>query len=268
MFARLRSIIHGDTNTSSSNSALDVESSPVNLNATAPSKESEPSDPPKDTWVFIWNMTAEKVGHAAIQTGGSQPKKKDGDPGFYASIHPYGVPSTGLTSILPLPAHLATNLSEDMETLGASENTGAFDMDQPLAKPNHDAKPLPPDHIYHFKNLNTPMMSQHIQEIQKKVETGEVGYQLFPNVNLLGFFRDSSAFVSQDPIDVEMHRRASKKRTNSNQVYNCTTLVSEVLNQGGLSISRSLIKPWGITPNGLSSEIKESEEISSQGPQI
>ncbi|MBN9226351.1 MULTISPECIES: hypothetical protein [Legionella] len=268
MFARLRSIIHGVTNTSSSNSALDVESSPVNLKATAPSKESEPSDTPKNTWVFIWDMTAEKVGHAAIQTGGSRPKKKAKDPGLYISIHPYGVPSTGLTSILPLPAHLATNLSEDMETLGASENTGAFDMDQPLVKPNHDAKPLPPDHIYHFKNLNTHMMSQHIQEIQKKVETGEVGYQLFPNVNLLGFFRDSSAFVSQDPIDVEMHRRASKKRTNSNQVYNCTTLVSDVLNQGGLPISRSLIKPWGITPNGLSSEIKDSEEISSQGPQI
>ncbi|CAM3022538.1 Uncharacterised protein [Legionella steigerwaltii] len=263
MFSFLRSKKDDSANTSPSNSTpkKDIESSPIGLNPI------KPTDPPKDTWVYIWNMTANKVGHAAIQVGGSQPKMKEEDPGDYASIHPNGIPSTGLTSVIPLPAHVATNLSEDMETLGASENNAAIDMDTPFkVKPILDAKPLPPDHVYHFTNLNNPKMSQHLQQTQEKVKNGDVGYQLFPNVNLVGFFKDSSSFVSQDPIDVELHRRS--RQSKESQVYNCTTLVSDVLKEGGLTIKRSGAKPWGITPNGLSDELSNSDELNSQSPKF
>lgn len=264
MFAFLKSQKQDRTNSSSESSfKKDKESIPNSVESSA--HEPKVSEHPKDTWVFIWNMTADKVGHAAIQVGGSQPKMKDEEPGEYASIHPEGIPSTGITSVLPLPAHLATNLSEDMETLGASKNTSFIDMDNPPKIISEQENPLPPDEVYHFKDLNTAEMSKHIQKTQKKVENGEVGYQLFPNVNVLGFFKDSSAFISHDPVDIEMHRRVSQGKKSNTEVYNCTTLVSEVLNEGGLPIRQSKAKPWGITPNGLSSEISDAEEVIHEG---
>ncbi|MCW8400354.1 hypothetical protein OQJ26_16355 [Legionella sp. PATHC038] len=269
MFSFLRSKKNDSANTSLPNSNLkkDMESNSANLNPTTPLEEKKPTEPTRDTWVFIWNMTASKVGHAAIQVGGSKPKMKDEDPGEYASIHPDSIPSTGFTSVIPLPAHIATNLSDDMETLGTSNNT-SLDTDRPIqVKPIEDTKPLAPDHVYHFENLNTSVMSEHIKKTQDKVKTGKVGYQLLPNVNLVGFFKDSSAFVNQDPIDVELYRRKITQKQNDNQVYNCTTLVSDILNKGGLPVRRSTAKPWGITPNGLSSEISESAE-NNQGPSI
>ncbi|MCE0723766.1 hypothetical protein [Legionella resiliens] len=212
----------------------------------------------KDTWVFIWNMTSEKVGHAAIQVGGSKPKMKNEDPGEYASIHPDKIPSTGLTSVLPLPAHIATNLSEDMQTLGAAAPISVTDIGEPIKIIPKDTGPLPPDHVYHYKNLNASEMHKHIEQAHKKVKTGKMGYQLFPNVNLLGLLKDSSAFIAQDPIDIEMHRRASEKKTNNHEVHNCTSFVTETLNKGGLPVKSSKTKPWGVTPNGLSDEMENN----------
>lgn len=266
-FLRSKKVDSANASLSNSNPQKDMESSTTNLNPVTPIKETKSTEPPKNTWVFIWDMTANKVGHAAIQVGGSKPKMKDEDPGEYASIHPDTIPSTGLTAVLPLPAHIATNLSDDMETLGTSNNTN-LDTDRPvLVNPSQDAKPLPPDHVYQYKNLNTPVMSEHIKKTEEKVKAGEVGYQLLPNINLVKFFKDSSAFVNQDPIDVELYRRRVMQETTNNPVYNCTTLVSEILNKGGLPVSHSSVKPWGITPNGLSSELSDSSE-SSQGPKI
>lgn len=62
-----------------------------------------------------------------------------------------------------------------------------------------------------------------------------------------------------------MHRRVSQGKKSNTEVYNCTTLVSEVLNEGGLPIRQSKAKPWGITPNGLSSEISDAEEVIHEG---
>ncbi|PWY54865.1 hypothetical protein DGG96_14680 [Legionella qingyii] len=255
MFSFLKTKKNNGINAASDSTLKNTSDIPYSTNPSLNKTKSTEST--KDTWVFIWNMTADKVGHAAVQIGGSKPKMQEEDPGEYASIHPNDIPSAGLTSVLPLPAHIATNLSQDMETLGASEHAVAItDMDGPIkVKPDKEAKPLPPDHIYHFKALNTSAMSDHLKESHKKVTTGEMGYQLFPNVNLVGFFKDSSAFISQDPIDIEMHRRISEKQTDNSKVHNCTSLVSEVLNKGGLPIKHSKIKPWVITPNGLSEEL-------------
>ncbi|MCL9683350.1 hypothetical protein [Legionella maioricensis] len=233
--------------------SLDISDSP------SPAQEIKPAEGPKDkdTWVFIWSMTADNVGHVAVQIGGAQPKMKEEDPGEYASIHPDKIPSMGLTSVLPLPAHIATNLSEDMENLGGEKNTVFIDMDGPRnVKPHKDSGPLQPDRVYHFKNLDTPAMREHIHKTHEKVKTGEVSYQLFPNVNLIKFFKDSSAFIAQDPVDIEMHRKISEKKESTEQAYNCTTLVSDILNKGGLPIKHSKTKPWGITPNGLADEIE------------
>ncbi|KTC90314.1 hypothetical protein OQJ18_04465 [Fluoribacter dumoffii] len=261
MFSFLEFKKNTRSDTSSSNSDV-KKTSEINPD------EQKTNEPSNDTWVFVWNMTANKVGHAAIQVGGSQPKVNADDPGTYTSIHPASIPSAGITSVLPLQAHLASSLSEDMETMGASEGSSFGDMDSPpRISVKESTQPLPPDQIYHFKDLDTSAMNKHIEETQEKVKTGEVGYQLFPNVNVAGFFRDSSAFVAHDPIDVEMYRRSSGKNRNTNPVYNCTTLVSDVLKEGGVNIKPSRYKPWGITPNGLAAEVSESERTH-KGPQV
>ncbi|QMT60304.1 hypothetical protein [Legionella sp. PC997] len=261
MFKFLKSKKNNGLNSTSDSTLQSAPDAPDLTNHS--SKNIKPSQTSKDTWVFIWNMTADKVGHAAVQIGGSKPKMNDEDPGEYASIHPGEIPSTGLTSILPLPAQLATNLSQDMETLGASENAISItDIGEPIKVKSSEAKPLAPDHVYHFKDLDTSAMSKHLKQSHKKVDTGEMGYQLFPNVNLVGFFKDSSSFIAQDPVDIEMRRRVSDKQVNNHEVHNCTSLVSEILNKGGLPIKQSKVKPWVITPNGL------SEELSSKAPKI
>lgn len=59
-----------------------MDSNSANLNSTTPHEETKPTEPAKDTWVFVWNMTASKVGHTAVQVGGSKPKMKDEDQGI------------------------------------------------------------------------------------------------------------------------------------------------------------------------------------------
>ncbi len=209
------------------------------------------------TWVFIWKMTVKSPGHAAVQIGGSKPKMKAGDPGEYGSLHPDKIPSMGLTSVLLLSAHLASNLTEDMESLGeAKSTTNINDMDfLPQSTTYQSSKPLTPDEIHHFKNLDNIKMSKKMDKVRKEVSSGVMSYQLFPNVNLLNFFKDSASFIAQDPIDIEMSRRAKKNAPNNSSAHNCTSLVSDILKEGGLDINNSKYLPWSITPDGLSDEL-------------
>ncbi|KTD41308.1 hypothetical protein [Legionella parisiensis] len=62
-------------------------------------------------------------------------------------------------------------------------------------------------------------MSKHFEQAHKKVKIGKMCYQVFPNVNLVRFFKDSHAFITQDPIDVELHRRVTEKKTDNHEVH-------------------------------------------------
>jgi len=221
-----------------------------------PQEDLSSADPQNNTWVYIWNMTSNKVGHAAVQIGGSSPKITGDEPGEYISLHPDSIPSTGLTSVLPLPAHLAGTLSEDMEIIASSRNTTNISADKPLVTEQESAPPVRPDQVLKIKGLDANAMRDYIRKTQAKVETGEESYQLFPNINLVGFINDSATFINQDPIDVWIHQKLSKKYQQADdQVDNCTSLVSKILNVGGLHINPSKM-PWSITPNGLADEIK------------
>ncbi|PWY56523.1 hypothetical protein DGG96_02085 [Legionella qingyii] len=212
----------------------------------------------QSTWVYIWNMTAQGPGHAAIQIGGSKPKMNEEDPGEYISIHPNSIPSMGPTVVLPLPAHLATTLAEDMESEAISRgksNINDFDSRPNLSTENPE--PLPPDQTFKIENLDTEAMLNHIHKIEDTVQTGKTSYQLFPNINLNGFFKDMPSFINQDPIDVEINRRLSSKYAESdNQTTNCSVLVSDILDSGGKHIVKSKL-PWGISPNGLSDSLNK-----------
>lgn len=221
-------------------------------NTSTQNKDSQP------TWVYVWKMTRDTPGHAAIQVGGNKLKLKQEDEGEYISIHPYGFPSAGLTAILPLPAIYAKTLAEDMETEAAARTHILIDDFNSRPYFPSDAPALAePDYIFKLQKLDTANMLKYIHQTRRSVEKGETGYQLFPNLNVIGFFKAVSSFVSQDPIDVELYRRRATHEKETSQVTNCTKLVSEILKRGGHPIASSK-KPWEITPDGLAQKINDS----------
>ncbi|MBX3709842.1 MAG: hypothetical protein KIT56_05310 [Gammaproteobacteria bacterium] len=248
-------------------------SMPPNENV-LPTKLASPDNQPvilnehkSNTWVYIWNMTSQNVGHAAIQVGGDSSKMMDEQPGEYVSIHPKNIPAMGPTIILPLPAKLATTLSADMESIAASRHGSNLDtMDYIPISSNPDKSPtsLSPDKIFKIEGLDTEAMEKHINTIKNKVESGESAYQLLPKVNTVGFvdgfLRDSAAFIGQDPVDVEIHRRSLSNHAPTKRIHvdNCATLVSDILNRGNMHIDQSKT-PWGLTPNGLADQLHQNQ---------
>ncbi|MBA2709708.1 MAG: hypothetical protein H0U57_03840 [Tatlockia sp.] len=207
----------------------------------------------KKTYVYFWNLTPDGVGHAAIQVEGQKPKMNKEDEGTYISIHPYMFPSVGLTTVLPLPASLATTLLEDMESEASAKH-----------KPIHEdsveifhtyPKPLAPDRTFEIDGLDTEAMMKTINNTKEGVDSYKINYQLLPKINLLRFFRESPSYIAQDPVDMDMHRQCSRKEEDT-KVYNCSTLVSDILKSGGFDIKQSKRMPWGITPNGLADQIE------------
>lgn len=216
--------------------------------------QAEPLTTPT-TWVYVWKMTQNGPGHAAIQVGGQKPKLEETDPGEYLSIHPYGFPSMGPTTVLPLRGHLARTLTEDMELEAESRHKPMFGDTDAIIPFQEQTTPLAPDETIKIEHMDTSAMLREMEQTNRDVSSGRVGYQLFPNINLLKFFKDAPAFIAQDPIDVEMHRRfLTKADQHDIKARNCTTLVSNILNIGGKQIEHSTL-PWGITPNGLSHKL-------------
>jgi hypothetical protein len=208
-------------------------------------------DCPGNTWVYIWKMTAQTVGHTAIQVGGCKPKLNQDDSGDYVSIHPNMIPSVGPTVILPLPAGLASTLSEDMAVEAGSQN---YDMLVELGGIPPDNQPTSclPDYTFKIANLKTDAMRNMIAATRQEVETGKTTYQLLPKVNALQFFKESSQFISYNPVDIT----SSPKRPDTYNRYNCATLVSAMLKTGGVPIRQSAM-PWGQTPNDLIEQLSK-----------
>lgn len=247
MFNRIKSYILGSESTTSS------------LDNTITTNKETSEESHGSTWVYIWNMTQNGPGHAAIQVGGSKPKMNSDDSGDYISIHP-DLPAIGITSVLPLPGELAKTLKEDMEIEGSAktkDRINDFGSMQEILQKN-SADPLLPSQTIKIENLDTNAMRAYINKTKDEVETGKLSYQLFPKINLLGLFKDIPVFISQDPIDIEMNRRFSSNHDeDTSQVKNCTTLVSDILRSGGQEIPESKM-PWGITPDGLADVIRKS----------
>ena len=213
-------------------------------------------DCPESTWVYIWSMTAEKVGHAAIQVGGCEPKRQDQDnKGEYMSIHPRSIPAIGPTIIFPLPAALSTTLTDDMASEAASlRNDETLEM--PTAfRPRHLPTSLPPDYTFKVPNLRVDAMRTLMKTTKEEVETGQTTYQLLPKVNTLTFFKELPQYINYNSIDIiNPPRQSHKGHTYGDKKYNCATLVSSILVAGGLPIQQSSM-PWGQTPDSLANQL-------------
>jgi hypothetical protein len=217
------------------------------------------------TRVFVWSTTARDVGHVAIQVGGNQPKMNENEAGEYISIHPDKFPSFGPTSVIPLPAQVANTLTEDMFIAAASKDKQVIDDPNNLPRievSNQKITSLPPDLIYEIKGLDTKKMQTNIQKLKEEVKSGKTVYQLLPKVNIIklisNFLEDGSSFIGQDPVDVELARRKHDAHPTEPglNVYNCATLVADILAAGGKLIEPSRT-PWGLTPNGVADQVSQ-----------
>lgn len=207
-----------------------------------------------NTYVYIWKTLAPKsVGHVAVEVGGAG---EEG--GHYMSIHPGLLPAVGPTTVWPMPAVLSSTLAEDME-IEATYQQLAPDPDEPatLVRTPYLAGGLPPDHIFKFAHLDTQAMRTFMQTVRDEVPVGQTTYQLFPKVNAYGFFKDISHCLTYNPIDARHSpsRQPSKQGYGANP-YNCATLVSRILKEGGMSIQESNT-PWGQSPNGLAEQLSK-----------
>jgi hypothetical protein len=222
---------------------------------------------PDNTWIFVWNTTTRNIGHVALQVGGSKPKHYENDPGEYLSLWPSKIPAFGPTVALPLPARLANTLEMDMLDED-SQNQATFlsdpeyhSLDTPfLVNPNG----MSPDHIYSIPDLNTKAMKTKIANIKEAVDCGEQRYQLFPNINLIGFFRDAGACLSYDSVDMyqlALNNQRRKKATYAKN--NCATLVADILKEGGLTIEQPNVF-MGVTPNSVASQIHHHISMSNK----
>lgn len=211
-----------------------------------------------NSYLYIWETLAPKsVGHVALQVGGCEPKIDEKKKGDYISIHPGLVPSVGPLVAWPMPAALSATLHEDME-IEANYQKSVLDPDDPSSVfQGHHAQPktLAPDYIFKISNLNTSAMSMFMQNVKKEVDTGQTTYQLFPKLNGLRFFRDIPHALTYDPIDF---RHAPSLRPSNEEygahTYNCATLVTRILQEGGLEIKQENT-PWGQSPNGLAEKL-------------
>jgi hypothetical protein len=214
---------------------------------------------PEMTWVFIWRMNGGKnadPGHAAIQIGGSRPKMNPDDEGDYASIHPKNIPSFGPMSLFPLPGALAGTLVEDMESQRASQDKDCFlDPDTVPMASEHPSTPLAPDDVYLIPNLDTSAMKARMHNMRQSVAAGKTRYQLFPNLSLFGLL---SHIPTEDTFNTEV--RGIPVMPQRVSVNNCTTFVKDLLSSGGAHIKESSM-PWGITPDGLATEVAKVGEL-------
>lgn len=199
-----------------------------------------------DTQVYIWKTSAEtaNIGHAAIKVGAD-----------YLSIWPEKTPSFGPFTILPLKAKLAKTLEKDMETEGKHLSNLSDENGLPRVLPS-DQTSAPPDFIYHIDDLNTEKMNEKIMEIKKEVATGQRRYQLFPAINVFRLFTESATYLNYNEVDIQKQRENARKREDFYKVNNCTTLVSEVLNAGGLFIKPTK-SPMELTPNELNHQVRQ-----------
>ncbi|MGV3739957.1 MAG: hypothetical protein ACO1N3_01525 [Gammaproteobacteria bacterium] len=215
-----------------------------------------------NSYLYIWKTLAPKsVGHVAIQVGGCEPKVDANKKGNYISIHPGLVPSMGPLVVCPMPAALSVTLCEDME-IEASYQKSTLDPDDPSSVfQGHHVQPktLAPDYIFKFSNLNTSAMRMFIHNVKKEVETGQSTYQLFPKMNALRFFKDIPHALTYDPIDFKnAPSLLPSKQDYGANTYNCATLVTRILQEGGMNIKQENT-PWGQSPNSLAEQLLEQD---------
>jgi hypothetical protein len=136
----------------------------------------------------------------------------------------------------------------------------------------------PPDKVYKLKGLDTKAIKAEMAVIEKQVRSGQIKYQLLPNIRLFSGMQNilnhtkpnTLAQMVEDPISglpnshlVDSLADAPRLKLS---VYNCTLLTEHLLQKGGMRFpKRNFFRaPWEITPTSLAEIIKSdsrAEEV-------
>ena len=210
------------------------------------------------SWIYVWRMTPDKVGHVAAQLGGCSPKitKSDTAGGRYISLHPSKIPAFGPTIALPLPSEISTSLAEDMEIEAMYNAMDKLTDDSTSAcqRTGETASLLPPDKIFKIANLDTQSMQNYVDNVEREFDEGNIFYQLCPQVNSVEFLADVPKYIGFD-LDSSASNAKAVVNYYGKHKYNCATIASAVLASGGLILKHSPT-PWGLTPNDVASQLE------------
>jgi len=213
--------------------------------------------------VYIWSGGSTKgIGHVAIEVLKNQSNNSTTQNSKYLSIWPT-FPAIGPTSIIPLKAALANNLSQDieMESTFASRTPGdPGDLCLSVSDSKADSSnKILPDKVFIVNNLNVKKINDEIERLKAGVDTGAVCYQLFPNVNTLGFLHNLTNRLIHD-VDQDFLTTNIKPNDSSKfpEVYNCTTMVQKILKSGGM---KNLPESSVWKPSSLADILKTQQNI-------
>lgn len=228
------------------------------MQSTRPSVQVAKQNP---VWVYIWPANPLRgVGHTSIEVGGDNPT--------YLSIHPRNFPAFAPIGFIPLRATLAKSLKQDQQT--EASYAPFHDDTVPTITRVDGTEKVPPAIIYQLNGLNTKAMQDEMKKLQ---HDGKLCYQQFPRINTIGFFNriepKTAAVIMENPFSGQsndhIHRELQHAVKDDYKRYNCTSLVSHLLETGGAKIATkpAFWRPWGITPNGLSDPLKKlgAEEV-------
>lgn len=181
------------------------------------------------TWVYVWRMTPDGVGHVGIQVGGERPGDHHG---IYRSVHPL-FPVFGPFVVYPMPLVQALSWQEDAR----SESKD----------PNQEFKL--PDVIFYSNRLNVTKMIEALDS-----ESKDFKYQLIPGIHPWKFFDYSAEDVTYQPLERIYSPSQPLARV---KTHNCATYVAEVLRAGGVELKPTSY-PWRMSPNSVMDQLSSN----------
>jgi hypothetical protein len=180
--------------------------------------------PLADVIVYTWRTKYGSVGHQTLLI---KPHDQQADH-HYISFWPKNT-SDNISDMLPFlfsrsEAKIITAIQDDIQGEGTM-----------------------PDYILRFQNLDYKAMCDYHEKLNVGVTRQEIKYQFLYNhspFNQRSFSSKASNIFSGDVSDIEYESPYQNKGAN------CTSIVREVIEAGGIAKKTFELMPWGDTPLG------------------
>lgn len=240
------------------------------------SNNTEKKKPNEPVRIYVWPTTFESrlndrgtsAGHAAISTGVDN----------HMGLWPHGIPAMGPTVIVPLKADLAKELKEDI--IAEEPPLYSPDMDEMTYSwyknpRNHTALAAPM--VFETTVADTNAIKAEMDKVKQQVKTGEIRYQLFPNVRLFSGLINSVNSISKSSLNIitadpfsqlpnpHLSEELALLPNVIMQVHNCTSLVKHILAKGGIQLKKHPLTPWGTSPSALAVELDKHAAFNEVG---
>lgn len=209
--------------------------------------------------VHVWEMNHEegRCGHVALELI----RKNSGEArqSSYLGLWPRFAGSVSLFT-LPVPVP-GTN---SQSSLSCSQRESGDDM-EPLL-PSDEIKVYLTDDQYNA-------MKEKMDSENKAIENGLVSYCLTPKISFLNFL---NFFTQKDVVDMQHscpitelpmeHPLIMKDLQGINNLRseNCSTVATNILKAGGISVEQSRFAPWGVTPTSVGAQLQQQAKTNAR----